>query len=246
MLAEDKRIDTEKENELKQKEELFLYNNKFRPGLLDKIFASKNKIIETINVSIVKVSSDPIIQVFSLKFISKLLYHFKPKEVNTPSSMSNLLDNNIGINELKNNKLIITESNGEERTNVGLNKYILFGKSKQFNICDYNYLLSKKFKYFKTDAFNSSTTFIIIININDNRGIENLKTIVNELKGLEMEKKLKFIYKAILITNNENVLASLGSETQIDYIKNSFSFNTFIEADLDDDDYTGLFEKLFN
>lgn len=50
-------------------------------------------------------------------------------------------------------------------------------------VYEYNYLLSKKFKYLRTEAINSALTLLILINIYDKKCLSNLKEIIDEVSS---------------------------------------------------------------
>lgn len=74
-------------------------------------------------------------------------------------------------------------------------------------VYEYNYLLSKKFKYLRSEAMNSSLTFLILVNIYDKKCLNNLKEIIDEvsLKGINNNSYLNINYQNTSSLNNQQI-----------------------------------------
>lgn len=202
-------------------------------SLLEKIISIKQsnsistsennkEILSSQSITLIKVSSDEIISSLS----KYLLINIFNQNSNKPKS------------QLK------EEASLPE--NIGLSVNTMIIKEKLHLIYDFNYLLSKKFRFLKTFPIEKSEKFIFLININDNRGISNIESIVNDIKALKPKEKYSF--HAFLITDADNFLLKLIKDNQIDLIKNGNLKNTFqtwseveysdsLYEDLDDEDY---------
>ena len=180
-------------------------------GLLEKILSVKqSKIkISTLNVTILKVSSDQLIQDFSDLFLKQLL----------------LLD-----------KLPI---------NIGYNRHTIFKDNTQINFHDSNYLLSKKFRYIKQESLLDSSIFLIFINIHDSRGISNIKQLLDEIQGVHSNLQKIKLY-GILICKENNFLLNLVKENQINLIKTTYNFNSYLEVDIDNICIDDILNRIMN
>jgi hypothetical protein len=167
-----------------------------------------------------------------------MLKNYKPIEVNLPESISSIISQNLNLNKEYLNKKFKNEIN-----TIGLSKYILYKDNNEIHCYDYNYLLSKKFKMLKSEAFANSTKFFFLINVHDSRGVDNLKIILEELFTLRKENKEKTTLIGVLIKQSNNFLLSLTQSIQVENISNNFKFDSFIEFEIDDEDYSELINK---
>ncbi len=131
------------------------------------------------------------------------------------------------------------------KPNIGINKYFLFKDNYQLNIYDVNYLLSKKFKQNKVEAIVNSNIFLILINIHDTRGINNIKSLIDEIKAIHGNSNLsKVKIYAVMINQSNNFILNLIKENQIEYIKNTYLFNGYIEVDYDNISIDDILNKI--
>lgn len=193
-----------------------------RPGLLDKLLTIKsNSNLPITNVCLIKISSDSIIQEFTDKLISGLTTIFKPKTKDPAEDT-----------------FVKPQS-----SNIGLNKHVLFRDNSIINLYDYNYLLSKKYKYLKQEAIMGSTIFVFIINVHDNRGLQNMKNILDEI-AITNKSISKCRLHSLLITQSMNLLLNLLKENQVDLIKNTFNLNSYTEVDFENIDFEEIMVKI--
>lgn len=167
-----------------------------------------------------------------------MLRTYKPIEINLPESISSIISQNLNLNkEYLNTKPL------QNNQTIGLNKYILYKDNNEIHCYDYNYLLSKKFKMLKSEAFENSTKFFFLINVHDNRGVDNLKNILEELFTLRKENKDKITLVGVLIKQSNNFLLNLTQNIQVENISSTFKFDSFIELEIDDYDYSQIINK---
>lgn len=116
---------------------------------------------------------------------------------------------------------------------IGLNRYILYKDNNEITLYDYNYLLSKKFRYFKSEAILNCKVFFFIINVHDSRGLENMKSIIDEIWNIKKTNSKEISFHGILIKQSENFLLNLTQERQIISVKENYSLTSFIEVELE-------------
>lgn len=170
-------------------------------GLLEKLETLKNtynssKTTVDVNVSFLKVSNDDHISKFCAGFYN--VCHDRP--ISEPY-------HNIGLN----NYIKIIPHPENENSILKINFY------------DYNYLLSKKFKYLRNEAVVNSEKLVLVLNVYDKRGIENFKSINEEIKTALSKKKeitnvtticilLKITSNFLLKINEKKVLENLKKD----------------------------------
>jgi hypothetical protein len=100
----------------------------------------------------------------------------------------------------------------------------------RLNFYDYNYILSKKFKFLRNEAISSSEVLISIINIFDKRGVENFIKNFEEIRqqalqnqqGLGQQNSLNTSSTkqiCILIKSTSNFLAKITEKQVLENIK---------------------------
>jgi hypothetical protein len=100
----------------------------------------------------------------------------------------------------------------------------------RLNFYDYNYILSKKFKFLRNEAISSSEVLISIINIFDKRGVENFIKNFEEIRQQALQNQqgqgqqnslntssTKQI--CILIKSTSNFLAKITEKQVLENIK---------------------------
>lgn len=214
------------------------------------------------SICFIKVSSDEIIHEFCTIFFSKLLFMCSPKEIKIPESMESMFNNNFLNDPINTNSFlkfqnkvssIKYESNKQNDcllyNNIGMNKFFLFNSNEVIQCFDYNYLLSKKYKYFKLESISQSGKFLFFINIHDSRGIENMKTIIDDIKSVKYSENVnndsihKIVNIGLLIKQTNDFLLSLVESDILLSIKETFNFDYFIEFNIDDIE-GGIYELL--
>lgn len=193
-------------------------------GLLDKLLnIKKNNLTTDKSFTLIKVSSDLIIQDYCDKLVDTINRNF------------NFDSNNQCCKNLEN--LIFTSNN-----NIGFNRHILFCNNIVINMYDYNYLLSKKFKHLKSEPYLKSSCFILLINIHDSRGIQNIKLILEDIKIFCKYNSFKI--HGLLITQENNFLLNLMKTNLIDNIKSQYNLNSYHEIDENDKNIINIINSL--
>lgn len=112
----------------------------------------------------------------------------------------------------------------------------------RLNFYEYNYLLSKKFKFLRNETIFSSQILISIINIFDKRGVENLIKIFEEIRqeSLKSQKVSKNSSNnstkqfCILVKSTPNFLSKLTESYVLENIKleiGNLGINNFLEIE---------------
>jgi hypothetical protein len=216
-------------------DEKVIENNNNQPKttmfLLDKLEAMKSKKMNSeLNISFIKPSSDESIN----SFIQIYFHYLSTGIVNMEYHEKEDKIRNIGLRKLTK---IIVDPNNEEAIH-------------KLNFHDYNYLMSKKFKYLRTEAIFFADVIIILINIFDKRGVENIKTLVEEVhtslnnlnNSSSSNKKKKLL--ALLLKNTNNFLEKLREGQILNNVKKELSnanITNYIELE---EDYSNDLDSL--
>jgi hypothetical protein len=112
----------------------------------------------------------------------------------------------------------------------------------RLNFYEYNYLLSKKFKFLRNETINSSGILVSIINIFDKRGLDNFIKNFEEIREQSIQSQKvsqnssinSAIQICILIKSTSNFLAKLTESYVLDNIKleiGNLGIKNFLEVE---------------
>jgi hypothetical protein len=182
-------------------------------GLLEKAEAAKAFMqVKECRISILQISSEE----ETNKFIDSLISTVIGRDLNKKNNI-------IGLNTIS--KLIPSIENEKVATNAIIQYY--------------NYIVAKKFKYIRNEAITTADKILVVVNIYDQRGIENIKETINEIQTLIENTKLNFKddFITMFIKGTNNILAKMNEKSIFDLARQKIQETTiqkYIEIEEND------------